>query len=59
MKKLIFLLAIVATVSFANAQKISEKEVPAVVKSVLQKKYPNAKELKWEKKTVITKQDLK
>ncbi len=49
MKKLVFLLAAVAGVSFANAQKVSEKEVPAVVKSALQKSHPNAKELKWEK----------
>lgn len=49
MKRLIFLLAAVAGVSFANAQKVSEKNVPAVVKSALQKKYLHAKELKWEK----------
>ncbi|MDP3442950.1 MAG: PepSY-like domain-containing protein [Ignavibacteria bacterium] len=49
MKKLIFLLAAVASVSFASAQKVSDKDVPAVVKSTLQKNYPNAKELKWEK----------
>lgn len=49
MKKLIFLLVAVAEVSFANAQKISDKDVPSVVKSVLLKNYPNAKELKWEK----------
>lgn len=36
-------------VTFANAQKVSDKEVPTVVKSALQTKYPNAKELKWEK----------
>lgn len=49
MKKLIFLLVAMAGVSFANAQKVSDKEVPTVVKSAVQKKYPNAKELKWEK----------
>lgn len=49
MKKSIFLLAAVTYVSFANAQKVSEKEVPAVVKSTLQKEYPNAKNLKWDK----------
>jgi uncharacterized membrane protein YkoI len=49
MKKLFFLLATVASVSFANAQKVSDKDVPAMVKSALQKNYPNAKELKWEK----------
>lgn len=49
MKKLLFLLAVMASVSFANAQKVSEKEVPAVVKSALQKSHPDAKGLKWEK----------
>lgn len=49
MEKLIFLLVAMASVSFANAQKVSEKEVPAVVKSALQKSHPNAKGLKWEK----------
>lgn len=49
MKKTVILLSVMFTVLFANAQKISDKEVPAVVKSALQKNYPNAKELKWEK----------
>lgn len=49
MKNLIFLLATVASVSFANAQKVSDKEVPAAVKSALQKSHSNAKGLKWEK----------
>ncbi len=51
MKKLVFLLAVVASVSLANAQKVSEKEVPAVVRSALQKSYPNAEELKWDKES--------
>lgn len=49
MKKLIFLLVAVPGMLFVSAEKISGKEVPAVVKSVLTKHYPNAKELKWEK----------
>lgn len=49
MKKLIFLLTAVASVSLANAQKISEKDVPAVVRSAMQKNYPNVKVVKWEK----------
>lgn len=49
MRKVTFLLAVVTTVSFANAQKISEKEIPSIVKSAFQKSYPNAKEIKWEK----------
>lgn len=49
MKKSAVLLAVVAGLSFANAQKIQKKEVPAAVKSALQKNYPNVKEIKWEK----------
>ncbi|MFT3903872.1 MAG: PepSY-like domain-containing protein [Niabella sp.] len=49
MKKLVFLLTIMAGVSFANAQKIQEKGVPASVKAGLQKQFPNAKGVKWEK----------
>jgi len=42
-------LAAVASVSLANAQKLSEKAVPEAVQSALQKNNPNAKEVKWEK----------
>lgn len=49
MKRTAILLGAMFAVSFANAQKVSDKEVPTVVKSTLQKNYPNAKELKWEK----------
>lgn len=49
MKKIVFLLAAVASVSFANAQKIQEKDVPAPVKAGLQKQFPNAQNIKWEK----------
>ncbi len=49
MKKLVFLLAAVASVSFASAQKVQEKDVPTSVKVGLQKKFPNAKNVKWEK----------
>ena len=49
MKRTAILLGAMFAVTFANAQKISDKEVPTVVKSTLQKNYPNAKELKWEK----------
>lgn len=59
MKKLVFLLAAVASVSFANAQKVSEKEVPVVVKSAFQKSHPNAKELKWEKEKANYEVDFK
>jgi DNA gyrase/topoisomerase IV subunit A len=49
MKKSAILLGAMFAVSFANAQKVSDKEVPTVVKNTLQKSYPNAKEIKWEK----------
>lgn len=49
MKKSVILLAAMFSLTFANAQKVSYKEVPTVVKSALQKSYPNAKEIKWEK----------
>ena len=49
MKKSVILLAAMFGVSFANAQKVSDKEVPTAVKNILQKNYPNAKEIKWEK----------
>lgn len=49
MKKIVFLLTAVASVSFANAQKIQEKDVPASVKAGLQKQFPNAQNIKWEK----------
>lgn len=49
MRKVTILLASMFAVTFANAQKVSDKEVPTTVKNTLQKNYPNAKELKWEK----------
>lgn len=49
MKVSVILMAAMVAVSYSNAQKFSDKEVPTVVKSALQKSYPNAKELKWEK----------
>ncbi len=49
MKQLAILLIAVMMASCTNAQKVKDKEVPAVVKSALQKSYPNAKELSWEK----------
>jgi len=49
MKKLVFLLAVLAIVFYANAQKILEKEAPYVVKSALQKNYPQLNEQKREK----------
>jgi len=49
MIKTAILLAAMFGVSFANAQKVSDKEVPTTVKTTLKKNYPNAKEIKWEK----------
>jgi len=49
MKKSAILLGAMFAVSFANAQKVSDKDVPTAVKTTLQKNYPNAKEIKWEK----------
>ncbi len=49
MNKIILMLAIGLIASCANAQKIKEADVPAIVKSAFQKQYPQAKEVKWEK----------
>jgi hypothetical protein len=49
MRKVIFVLLALVNVLLANAQKVSDKVVPVAVKSSLQKKYPNAKVLKWER----------
>lgn len=49
MKKSAILLAAMFAVTFANAQKVSDKDVPTALKTTLQKNYPNAKEIKWEK----------
>lgn len=49
MKKVLFLLIAVAGFSFVNAQRVSDAEVPKVVRAALQKDYPNTKALKWEK----------
>ncbi len=43
------LLSAVLAISCIKAQKISEKDVPAIVQSALLKQYPNAKKVKWEK----------
>lgn len=49
MKKSVIILAAMFSLTFANAQKVSDKVVPTVVKAALQKSFPNAKEIKWEK----------
>ncbi len=45
MKKLVFLLAAVISLSCSNAQKV----VPAAVKAGFQKQFPGAENVKWEK----------
>lgn len=52
MKKVVIWMSIALAVSLANAQKITENEVPSAVKSALQKKYPKTVALKWEKEKV-------
>ncbi|PIF43694.1 putative PepSY-like beta-lactamase-inhibitor [Chryseobacterium sp. 52] len=49
MKKLIFLLTISTAVAFVNAQKVQQKDVPALVQKGFQKQFPTIKEAKWEK----------
>ena len=39
--------AMITSLSFA--QKLQDKDVPAIVKTALQKQYPDAKGVKWEK----------
>jgi hypothetical protein len=35
--------------SYAIAQKVNEKDIPAIVKSTFLKSYPNQNNVKWEK----------
>ena len=49
MKKTILLLVVALIAFTANAQKIKETEVPALVKAAFTKKYPNTPVTKWEK----------
>ena len=48
-KKLLLLLIIVLAVVTIRAQDLKSKDVPAVVKSALSKKYPEAAKVSWEK----------
>lgn len=48
MKKLVFILAATVSISFASAQKIQKKNVPASVRSALHKKFPEAGKVLWE-----------
>ena len=49
MKKILFLLISASSILFTHAQKINEKNVPPVVKATLQKQFPTAKNVIWEK----------
>jgi hypothetical protein len=49
MKKSILLLAFAVSVSLGFSQKITESEVPGPVKGALNKQYPNATNVKWDK----------
>src|SRR5258708_3090905 len=48
MKKILVLAAVMIT-SVAIAQKVQEKNLPAVVKAAFQKQYPNVTKAKWTK----------
>lgn len=48
-KKLVFAVAIAATAIGAKAQDLKAANVPAVVKTALTKKYPEAAKVTWEK----------
>lgn len=49
MKKLTIVLSITVNVVLINAQKVQQKNVPTLVQSALQKQFPDAKNVKWEK----------
>ncbi|MBF9252238.1 PepSY-like domain-containing protein [Pontibacter sp. 172403-2] len=49
MKKLFLMLIAVATAGYANAQTLSDSNVPAAAKAALSQKYPSIKSVKWEK----------
>ena len=48
-KKLLFAVAIATAAVSVKAQDIKTKDVPAVVKSACEKKYPEATKVSWEK----------
>lgn len=49
MKKLAIILTITGSMVLINAQKIQQKDIPVSVQSALQKQFPDAKNVKWEK----------
>ena len=49
MKKLVIVIAIIMVSLVSFAQKIKEQNVPQIIKNALLQKFPNAKEVKWDK----------
>lgn len=49
MKKLTIVFTITASMVLINAQKIQQKDIPALVQARLQKQFPDAKNIQWEK----------
>ncbi|MDP2385804.1 MAG: PepSY-like domain-containing protein [Bacteroidota bacterium] len=49
MKTLMVLLATALSISFAQAQKLKEADVPAAIKEGFKKEFPNAKAKEWAK----------
>lgn len=49
MKNLLFILSILLCSSLAIGQHVNEKDVPDSVKATFSKKFPNQKNVKWEK----------
>jgi hypothetical protein len=49
MKKTFLTLALLSCIAFANAQKVTEADVPAAVKTEFKSLYADVKEVKWEK----------
>lgn len=49
MNRLTILAGAVMLLSCADTHRVSEKQVPAIVKSALLQKYPSANRIKWEK----------
>lgn len=48
-KTILFLLAAIGFNYYSNAQDLKPKDVPAVIKQALAKKYPKASKVSWEK----------
>ena len=49
MKKVLFITALLGVFGFANAQKVTDAELPAAVKAMFKSTSPTATGVKWEK----------